>query len=88
MAAGAVLKEMPPPGPKPKHRRHVGAGLSLDKFAEAGVSKFDKRKKLEKLQKEKLIQRSKYSKLKRKLEAQGVLSGFNVKDSVGDDPQS
>ncbi|KXZ56727.1 hypothetical protein GPECTOR_1g655 [Gonium pectorale] len=64
-----------------KKKRPVGAGLSLEKFATFGVSKFDKRKKLERINKEKLIQYSKYSKLKKKLEAQGVLAGIPVKDS-------
>ncbi|PNH12385.1 hypothetical protein TSOC_000684 [Tetrabaena socialis] len=66
------------------HRRPVGAGLSLDKFASLGVSKFDKRKKLERIQKQKVIRFSKYTKLKKKLEAQGVLSGGPIRDSVAE----
>lgn len=69
-------------GPHKKHARRVGAGLSLDKFASAGVSKYDKRKKIERLKKQKLIQHSKLGKLKKKLAAQGVLAGGEVKDSV------
>ncbi|EFJ51965.1 hypothetical protein VOLCADRAFT_120373 [Volvox carteri f. nagariensis] len=59
-------------------------GLSLDKFAKLGVSQFDKRKKLERIKKQKIIEYSKYKKLKHKLEAQGVLSGAPVKDSVAE----
>lgn len=70
------------PPPAAMHKRKVGAGLSLDKFATLGVSKFDKRKKLERIQKERLIKHSKFSKLKKKLEAKGVLSSVQVKDSV------
>ncbi|GLC38950.1 hypothetical protein PLESTB_000464800 [Pleodorina starrii] len=70
--------------PEKKHKRPVGAGLALDKFATLGVSKFDKRKKLERIQKQKLIKHSKYRKLKQKLEAQGILSGVPVKDSVAE----
>ncbi|PNW85403.1 hypothetical protein CHLRE_03g184750v5 [Chlamydomonas reinhardtii] len=71
-------------GPHKKHARRVGAGLSLDKFASAGVSKYDKRKKIERLKKQKLIQHSKLGKLKKKLAAQGVLAGGEVKDSIAE----
>ncbi|KAG2448295.1 hypothetical protein HYH02_006879 [Chlamydomonas schloesseri] len=70
--------------PKPRHARRVGAGLSLDKFASAGVSKFDKRKKIERLKKQQLIQHSKLGKLKKKLAAQGVLASGEVKDSIAE----
>lgn len=73
-------------GPTPqrshKAQRRVGAGLSLDKFAAAGVSKYDKRQVIERQRKEKIIKHSKYSKLKHKLEAQGVLKPLDVKDRV------
>ncbi|GIL42986.1 hypothetical protein Vafri_787 [Volvox africanus] len=72
------------PHPEKKHTRPVGAGLSLDKFAALGVSKFDKRRKLERIKKEKIIRHSKYKKLKQKLEAQGLLAGAPVKDSVAE----
>ncbi|GIL72972.1 hypothetical protein Vretifemale_3216 [Volvox reticuliferus] len=72
------------PHPEKKHTRPVGAGLSLDKFAALGVSKFDKRRKLERIKKEKLIRHSNYKKLKQKLEAQGLLAGTPVKDSVAE----
>ncbi|KAG2442526.1 hypothetical protein HXX76_002612 [Chlamydomonas incerta] len=71
-------------GPQKKHARRVGAGLSLDKFASAGVSKFDKRRKIERLKKQKVIQHSKLGKLKKKLEARGVLAGGEVKDSIAE----
>ncbi len=91
----STVPEMKPPranrdddGPPNKNRRPIGAGLSLEKFATAGVSKFDVRAKHEKLAKENLIRHSKYSKLKKKLAAKGMLpSEFRVKDSVRRSPR-
>lgn len=67
-----------------KKRRPVGAGLSLDKFATAGTSKYDKRLVLEKLRKEKLIKYSKLNRIKHRLEAQGALKPVEFRDAVGE----
>lgn len=60
------------PGGK-KHR--LGASLSLDKWASAKVSKYDKRKVIEKQKQLKAKQVNKYKKLKKRLEAEGKLAG-------------
>lgn len=56
-----------------KKKRRVGAGLTLDKFARSGVTKYDKKLAIEKHNKEMLIKKSKLSKIKHKLEGQGAL---------------
>ena len=58
-------------------------GLSLEKFSNAKKSTYDKRQALERQKEEKLRQRSKYKKLKSKLEAAGKLTvgGFEVVDN-------
>jgi hypothetical protein len=58
-------------GSSAKHRQKIGAGLSLDKFATAKVSKYDKRKVLQKQMALKAKQVNKYKRLKRRLEAEG-----------------
>lgn len=50
-------------------KERVGAALSLDKFATAKVSKYDKRKLIEKQRALKAKQFNKYKKLKKRLEA-------------------
>ena len=64
-------------------KKQVGGGLSLEKFAGAKVSKYNKQQVHEKLQEEKLRRRSKYKKLKHKLEGEGKLTigGFEVVDN-------
>ena len=64
-------------------KKQVGGGLSLEKFAGAKVSKYNKQQVQEKLQEEKLRRRSKYKKLKHKLEGEGKLTigGFEVVDN-------
>lgn len=54
-------------------RRLVGHTLSLDKFANAKVSKFNKKEKLEKQRALNAKKVNKYAKLKRRLEAAGEL---------------
>jgi len=61
------------PGGKKQHR--LGAALSLDKWASAKVSKYDKRKVIEKQKQLKAKQVNKYKKLKKRLEAEGKLAG-------------
>lgn len=56
-----------------KQRRLVGPGLSLDKFASAKVSKYDKRKVLEKQRALQAHKVNKFKKLKKRLEAEGKL---------------
>jgi hypothetical protein len=58
--------------PDKKRHRNLDA-LSLDKFANAKVSKYDKRKAIAKQQALKAKQVNKYKKLKKRLEAEGVL---------------
>jgi hypothetical protein len=60
--------------PGKKHHK-IGAALSLDKWAGAKVSKYDKRKVLEKQRQLKAKQVNKLNKLKRRLEAAGRLGG-------------
>mmetsp|Transcript_33300 Transcript_33300/g.60189 ORF Transcript_33300/g.60189 Transcript_33300/m.60189 type:complete len:244 (-) Transcript_33300:103-834(-) len=70
---------------KSKKPKPVGAGLSLEKFATAGFSKYDKRKKIEKLKKEKIINYSKYLKIKKKFESTGAFQGtVEVKDAIAE----
>lgn len=61
------------PGGGGGKKRLVGAGLSLDKWATAKISKYDKRKVVEKQQQLKAKQVNKYKKLKKRLEAEGRL---------------
>jgi hypothetical protein len=49
--------------------KRVGAGLSLDKFAKAGFSSYDKRKVIQKQMALKAKQFNKYQRLKKRLEA-------------------
>jgi hypothetical protein len=49
--------------------KRVGAGLSLDKFAKAGFSSYDKRKVIAKQMALKSKQFNKYKRLKKRLEA-------------------
>lgn len=49
-------------------KERVGAALSLDKFASAKVSKYDKRKVIQKQMALKAKQVNKYKKLKKRLE--------------------
>lgn len=63
-------------------KKQVGKGLSLERFAEAKVSKYNKKRVFEKEQEEKLRRRSKYKKLKSRLETDGrVTGGFDVVDN-------
>jgi hypothetical protein len=57
------------------HHRKLGASLSLDKWAASRVSKYDKRRVLEKQQQLKAKQVNKFKKLRKRLEAEGKLSG-------------
>lgn len=68
---------------KGKNHHGVGAGLSLERFAQAKVSSYDKRAVLEREAQEKLRQRSKFKKLKRRLETEQRLGSalFEVKDN-------
>lgn len=50
-------------------KRRVGDGLSLDKFAKAGFSSYDKRKVIQKQMALKAKQFNKYKRLKKRLEA-------------------
>jgi hypothetical protein len=50
-------------------KKRVGAGLSLDKFAKAGFSSYDKRKVIQKQMALKAKQFNKYKRLKKRLEA-------------------
>lgn len=60
---------------QPRQKQHkLGAALSLDRWASAKVSKYDKRKVIEKQKQLKAKQVNKYKKLKRKLEAEGRLA--------------
>ena len=59
--------------PTKKHHRSVDTALSLDKFASAKASTYDKRKAIAKQQALKAKQVNKYKKLKKRLEAEGVL---------------
>eukprot|EP00775_Hariotina_reticulata_P012982 gene12982-13111_t len=76
--AHGLLRHIPKPDTLMKHhgssanqRQKIGAGLSLDKFATAKVSKYDKRKVLQKQMNLKAKQVNKYKRLKRRLEAEG-----------------
>ena len=53
-------------------KERVGAALSLDKFAQAKVSKYDKRKVIEKQRALKAKQFNKYKKLKQRLGPSGA----------------
>lgn len=70
-------------GHGPKRGPKVGVGLSLEKFATAKASGFDKREVIKKQRELQLRKKAKYNKLKKKLEGSGVLlRGVEVKDSV------
>lgn len=58
--------------PTASMKERVGAALSLDKFARAKVSKYDKRKVIEKQRTLKAKQISKYKKLKQRLGSAGA----------------
>jgi hypothetical protein len=57
-----------------QHQRKLGAALSLDKWASAKVSKYDKRKVIEKQKQLKAKQANKLKRLKKRLEAEGRLA--------------
>lgn len=57
-----------------KKQHKLGAALSLDKWASAKVSKYDKRKVIEKQKKLKAKQVNKLKRLKKRLEAEGRLA--------------
>jgi hypothetical protein len=59
--------------PGKKHHK-LGAALSLDKWATAKISKYDKRKVVEKQKQLKAKQVNKLKRLKKRLEAQGRLA--------------
>ena len=64
-------------------KKQVGGGLSLERFAEAKKSTYNKRQALEKIQEEKLKRKCKLKKLKHRLESEGKLTvgGFEIVDN-------
>jgi hypothetical protein len=54
-------------------KKQIGHGLSLEKFADAKISKYDKKKVLAKRGEEKLRRHAQYKKLKSKLKSAGRL---------------
>lgn len=70
-------------GGKPHKKRNVGAGLSLEKFAHAKISNYNKKEVLQKRHLQKLNQLHKLKKIKHRLETKGQLKGtLDVKDNV------
>ncbi len=69
-------------GGKRSRGPQVGAALSLDKFASAKVSKYDKKQLLEKQRALRAKQINKYRKLQKRLAAEGKLSPLAA-DAVG-----
>eukprot|EP00877_Chromochloris_zofingiensis_P009196 jgi/Chrzof1/452/Cz01g16110.t1 len=61
-----------------KAKRHVGVAISLEKFASAKKSTYDKRQVLEKQRALKAKQVNKYQKLKKRLENEGKLQQVMV----------
>lgn len=68
---------------KKKLKPRVGAGLSLDKFARAKASGYDKRAVREAERKEAVIRHSKYQKLQRRLAREGKLLPVPVRGAGG-----
>ena len=69
-------------GGHPAKRKRVQAGLSLDRFANAKASKFDKGAQLERLRELKMRRVGRFRKLRHKLEASGAFVGPVAKDNV------
>ena len=68
-------------GFKKKFKKPVSTGLSLEKFATAKVSKYNKREVLEKQREERLIKLGRFKKLKHRLEAKGLLHPVQAVDN-------